>query len=212
MFKRNAKILVLAPHTDDGEMGCGATLHKLSQLGHEISYVAFSSCPESLPAELPEDTLIHEVKNATAIIGIHPDNLHIKDFTVRRFSERRQDILEYLVALRKDVKPDVIFTPSMNDIHQDHAVIAQESIRAFKNSTIFSYEVIWNHLTFENRCFISVSEENLATKVEALKAYKSQENRTYMSEDFIRSLALVRGISVQKKYAEVFDVVRMIID
>lgn len=212
MFKPNAKILVLAPHTDDGEMGCGATIHKLSQLGHEIFYVAFSSCSESLPTELPSDTLIHEVKEATAILGIKPENLYIQDFTVRRFSERRQDILEYLVALKKDIQPDVIFSPSINDIHQDHAVVALESIRAFKNSTIFSYEVIWNHLTFENRCFITISEENLLTKIDALKAYKSQQNRTYMSEEFIRSLAHVRGVSVQKKYAEVFDIVRMIIE
>lgn len=211
MFNKDARILILAPHTDDGEMGCGGTIHKLCQEGKEVFYVAFSSCPESLPSDLPSDTLIQEVKEATSILGINSGNLQVLDFKVRRFSEKRQDILEYLVNLRRDIKPDIIFAPSANDIHQDHAVIANEAIRAFKNTTIFTYEVPWNNLTFENRCFIELSKDNLSRKIEALQAYKSQQNRTYMSEEFILSWAHVRGVSIQKRYAEVFDVVRLIL-
>ena len=36
--------------------------------------------------------------------------------------------------------------PSLNDIHQDHATIAQEGLRAFKGCTILGYELIWNNL------------------------------------------------------------------
>jgi LmbE family N-acetylglucosaminyl deacetylase len=212
MFKVGSKILVLAPHTDDGEMGCGGTMHKLSQNGNQISYVAFSSCAESIQNGLPLDTLVHEVKQATLILGVKPENLHILDFKVRRFSEKRQDILEYLVALKHSLRPDVIFCPSTNDIHQDHSVIANEAIRAFKNSTILAYEGPWNNLKFENRCFVELSEDNIARKIESLQAYKSQNNRSYMTEEFLRSLAHVRGVTVQKRYAEVFDVVSMIID
>ena len=211
MFRKDSKILVLAPHTDDGEMGCGGTVHKLCCQGCQVYYVAFSSCAESLPIGLPKDTLVHEVKEATLILGVKPENLFICDYTVRRFSERRQDILEYLITLRKDIKPDVIFAPSVNDVHQDHAVIAQEAVRAFKTNTILAYEVPWNHLIFENRLYIELNEDNVSKKIAALQAYNSQKNRTYMSEDYIRSLAHVRGVAVQRHYAEVFDVVRMIL-
>ncbi len=210
MFEKNSRILVLAPHTDDGEMGCGGTINKLVEAGHEVYYVAFSSCSESLAKGLAPDTLIHEAGNATALLGIKPENLLIHDIPVRYFSEQRQKILECLVSLKKDIQPTVIFAPSTHDIHQDHATIANEAIRAFKSSTIFAYEIVWNNLIFENRCYIEISEHNLAKKVEAIHAYKSQQLRSYMTEEFVRSLANVRGVSIQKRYAEMFDVVRMV--
>lgn len=64
------KVLVLAPHTDDGELGCGGTIHRLIQLGKEVHYVAFSTCEESVPEGFPKDILTKEVKAATASLGI----------------------------------------------------------------------------------------------------------------------------------------------
>ena len=58
-------ILILAPHTDDGELGCGGTIHKLTQLGKKVIYVAFSTCEESVPEGFAPDVLTHEVKAAT---------------------------------------------------------------------------------------------------------------------------------------------------
>ena len=37
------KVLILAPHTDDGELACGATISRMLRHGVEIYYVAFSS-------------------------------------------------------------------------------------------------------------------------------------------------------------------------
>ena len=95
------KILVLAPHTDDGEFGCGATIAKYIEEGKDVYYVAFSTCEESVPEGFPKNILEIEVKKATKELGIKPENLIIKNYPVRRFSEHRQDILEDLVALRK---------------------------------------------------------------------------------------------------------------
>ena len=44
------------------------------------------------------------------------------------------------MQLRRDV--DVVFTPPIHDIHQDHIVLAEEVIRLFREKTIFGYEVI----------------------------------------------------------------------
>ncbi|MFN8317589.1 MAG: hypothetical protein U0T32_14165, partial [Chitinophagales bacterium] len=59
------KVLVLAPHTDDGELGCGASIHKFSSEGADVFYVAFSICTRSLPEHLHPMTLAEEVKRAT---------------------------------------------------------------------------------------------------------------------------------------------------
>ena len=59
-------VLVLAPHTDDGEFGCGATLARLVDGGTEVRYVAFSIATRSLPDGFPPDALAREVREATA--------------------------------------------------------------------------------------------------------------------------------------------------
>src|SRR5882672_12655752 len=43
------RALVLAPHTDDGEFGCGGTMARLVEAGADVRYVAFSIATKSLP-------------------------------------------------------------------------------------------------------------------------------------------------------------------
>ena len=101
--------------------------------------------------------------------------------------------------------------PSLNDIHQDHNVIANEGLRAFKFTSILAYEMPWNNLTFNTSSFVILDEKDITKKVEALKEYKSQAHRPYCNEEFIRSLARTRGVQINAQYAETFDVVRWII-
>jgi hypothetical protein len=96
------------------------------------------------------------------------------------------------------------------DVHQDHATIAKEGLRAFKNSTILGYELIWNNLTFNTTSFVNLDERHIQKKCDALKEYKSQAKRNYMSEDFIFSLAKIRGVQIGSKYSESFEVVRWV--
>jgi LmbE family N-acetylglucosaminyl deacetylase len=209
-FTNFKRVLILAPHTDDGEFGCGGTITKLSQQGSEVFYVAFSACEQSVLPQFPKDILITEVKAATQQIAIKPENLILFNYDVRTFNFRRQEILENMIRLRNELKPDLILMPSINDIHQDHLTIAQEGLRAFKFSNIFCYEVPWNNLSFNTTCFSILNESHLEKKIKALEEYKSQSHRGYANAEFIRSLARVRGVQVNEQYAEVFDVLRFI--
>ena len=69
------KILVLAPHTDDGEFGCGGSIVKFISEGYEVHMAAFSSCRVSVPKGFDDDILIREIKAATKIPGIKPEHL-----------------------------------------------------------------------------------------------------------------------------------------
>lgn len=206
------RILVLAPHTDDGEFGCGGTITKFIELGAEVYYAAFSLCEESLPEGWPKDTLEKELRSATAVWGIPSANLLIYRYPVRRFSQHRQDILEDLVALQQRLTPTIVFMPSFNDLHQDHHIIAQEGMRAFKKTTILAYEMPWNNITFSTQLFIKLEEKHVNTKLAALNKYKSQGAKSYANERFVRSLAHTRGVSIDAEYAEAFEVVRWVID
>nr|HPI00368.1 hypothetical protein [Chitinophagaceae bacterium] len=83
--------------------------------------------------------------------------------------------------------------------------------RAFKNHTLLGYELIWNNLTFNTQCFIKLEKKHIESKINALKEYKSQGFRDYLSAEFIHSLAKARGVQIGAEYAEAFEVIRLII-
>lgn len=205
------KALILAPHTDDGEFGCGGTINLMIENNIEVFYAAFSACKQSVLTEFPEDILITEVKQATKKLGISKENLILFDYDVRTFNYRRQEILDDILTLKRDINPDVIFMPSINDIHQDHHTITNEGMRAFKFSTILCYELPWNNFNFNTSCFFNLSEKNIQVKIDALAEYKSQKHRTYADKEFITSLAKVRGVQSGQKYAEAFEVIRLFV-
>jgi LmbE family N-acetylglucosaminyl deacetylase len=206
-----SNLLVLAPHTDDGELGAGGSIAKFIEEGAKVTYVAFSTAEQSVPEGLPKNILTTEVKAATKKLGIASENLIIFNYELRKLNYVRQEILEELIRIRKNDKYDLILIPSLNDVHQDHATVAQEGLRAFKNYNILGYELIWNNLTFNTQCFIKLDKSHIHRKIESLKEYKSQSFRDYMSEDFLFSLAKTRGVQIGTKYAEAFELVRLIL-
>jgi N-acetylglucosamine malate deacetylase 1 len=204
------RVLVLAPHTDDGEFGCGGTIARLVAAGAEVRYVAFSIAVKSLPEGFPPDTLAREVREATAEIGIPEEQLIVHDFDVRAFPDHRQEILELLIGLWEDWRPDAVLQPSIHDIHQDHQVVAAEGLRAFKRTTILGYEIPWNNYDFSYQAYVSLEREHLERKVAALARYESQQHRRYSDPEYIWSLARTHGINVNRDWAEVFEVYRVV--
>lgn len=208
MPENDKRILVLAPHPDDGEFGCGATITKYLADGCVVHYAVFSSCKRSIPEGLPSDTLENELRVATDVLGIH--QLHLFDYDVRYFSYRRQDILEDMVKLNKAIQPWLVFVPASTDIHQDHQTIHSEAKRAFKHSNMLGYELPWNNIVMTTTFFTAVTEEQIELKTKAVMAYKSQSFRNYYSAEFIRSLAFTRGTQIGVRYAEAFEVMKWI--
>lgn len=204
------RYLVLAPHTDDGEIGCGGSISRWVEEGLEIHYVAFSAARSSVRPEFPEDILETEVRKAVGVLGIPEGRLRLFEYPVRRFSEHRQEILDDLIRLREEIRPAVVFMPSTNDIHQDHQVIAREGLRAFKRHTLLGYEEPWNNVVFETRCFVPLEERHVEKKIEALACYESQQHRAYLDAGFVRALARTRGTQLEGGYAEAFEVLRWV--
>jgi N-acetylglucosamine malate deacetylase 1 len=207
---KNKTILILAPHTDDGELGCGGLIAKALREGSKVYYAAFSTADESVMPQFPSNQLEIEVKAATQVLGIPSENLFVYKYAVRKLNYSRQEILEQLISLREQIQPDMVLLPSQKDIHQDHQTITIEGIRAFKNCSILGYELAWNNLSFATDCFVVLSEDDVALKKEALSAYTTQVGKSYMDPDFIRSLARVRGTQINVEYAEAFEVIRWI--
>jgi LmbE family N-acetylglucosaminyl deacetylase len=210
MIEAWKRALVLAPHTDDGEFGCGGTMARLVEAGVEVRYVAFSIATKSLPDGLPPDTLAREVRAATAEMGIPESLLTLHDFEVRTFPERRQDVLEMLIGLWEEWPPDAVLMPSLRDIHQDHQVVAAEGLRAFKRTTVLGYEIPWNNFNFDHQAYVGLERQHVERKVAALACYDSQQHRNYANPEYVWNLARTHGINVNREYAEVFEVYRVV--
>ena len=208
---RGKRVLFIAPHTDDVELGCGATMARFIEEEIDIFIAVFSTAEESLPKGVDPGTLKHEFMNAACgVLSLPLERLHIYDYPVRRLSYHRQEVLEDLVKLKKNIKPDIIFTPSGNDLHQDHQVLYNEALRAFKDKTLFGYELPWNHINFSAQAFVVLQKFHIQRKWEALQQYKTQLDlkRAYFSYEFVESLARIRGIQVKEDYAEAFEIIR----
>lgn len=195
------QILALSPHTDDIELGCGASLNRWYKEGHHIYTIIFSSCGIK--------DLVKENKDSLQCLGCKK-SLSL-DYTVRQFTDKRQEILDHMIDFSKKLDIDLVLTPSSNDKHQDHQVITQEAKRAFFDKKILGYELPWNCTEQRLDFGVKISEEDLQAKLNALNEYKSQKHRSYFDPEFIRGLAKVRGTQWKVPYAEAFETIRYII-
>jgi LmbE family N-acetylglucosaminyl deacetylase len=115
------------------------------------------------------------------------------------------------VQLRARIEPDTVLIPSSSDLHQDHQVLRNEGLRAFKDRTLWGYELPWNHITFSAQAFVVLQERHLCAKWKALACYESQLalNRPYFTAEFMNGLARVRGTQVREQFAEAYEVMRV---
>lgn len=201
------KILILDAHGDDW-LWAGGTINKCIESGDTVMYMGFSQCGASLQGDFTVEDYLKETIDSLKMIGI--TIIQIFDYPVRRFNEYRQAILDKLIQCRNTYKPDVVYTPSTYDVHQDHAVISRESIRAFsKTSSIFGYDMPWNVLNSMINRYVELTHDNLLKKINCAFFYKSQidKDNNCLTPYFLESLAIVRGNKINVKYAESFEVI-----
>lgn len=209
MFE-SKRILVIGPHPDDIELGMGASISKFCRLGSQVEAIVLSNAGISLPAGFTIDDIKFECISSLKILGLNPEQISFHDFPVRRFMEVRQDILELLVSVERSFNPDYIFCPSKTDCHQDHQVVAGESDRAFRTKSVFGYEVPWNNNGFYPTMSIGVDQADIVNKERACSCYLSQRHRKYLDPGLLTGLARIRAVATKSKFAESFDVTRLV--
>lgn len=195
------KVLFIGAHYDDIELGCAGTIQKHLAQDDEVIYLGLSDCGNV--------SLTHECNNSLNILWVK--HRILKTHLCRLFEEHRQSILDDLIEVKRQYSPDVVYTHSQYDRHQDHATVGIESLRAFKNSTILTYTSAHNRLCVVDNYFVSLSDELIDKKIEALKCYKSQTDKIYMSDDFIYGTAMIAGGIYGPSLAESFHAERIIV-
>jgi LmbE family N-acetylglucosaminyl deacetylase len=193
-------ILVVSPHTDDGELAAGGSIGRFVEEGSNVTYIALSA---------PRKELHEECAKCLEVLGV--ENYFILNFPRRRFPEKRQGILQYLFDYNKENKVDLVLTPSTQDLHQDHQTVTNEVMRAFKHSTILGYELPWNNIIFHENCFVALNEKHVEKKLEALTHYETQKTRQYFEREYLYGLMRAKGLHIGEKFAESFEVIKLVL-
>lgn len=201
------QVLVISAHSDDGVVGAGGTIAKLLEEGVEVSYLYFVLPPVAMN----EASAQRETDDALYTLGVSNVIHHDFDnYANRRLHEHRQEILDELVWTYKQTRPDLVFTLSGSDTHQDHAVVAAETFRACKKSTILGYDFHWNIPDSHLACYIPLEQKHIDKKIFATQMHRSQLFRPQLAKESITALATVRGVAIGVQYAEAFEVIRWV--
>jgi|APSaa5957512622_1039677.scaffolds.fasta_scaffold62409_2 N-acetylglucosamine malate deacetylase 1 len=202
MFKR---ILFIGAHADD-ECCCAGTLYRSLEEGSEVFLATLSFCEEdSKQLGFPPDILKSEFECCVETLGINKNNIYTSDYPVRNFPQYRQEILDYLVLIKKEVKPDLVLIPSSIDIHQDHKVVYEEGMRAFAYSSILGYETPKNLLPQKHICYIDFKKRHFEVKEKCRACYQSQDKRAGIDRETKLLLARIRGSQIGCEYAEGYE-------
>lgn len=201
------KILVIGPHPDDLEFGCGGSLIKFSQKKFDITiYVATKG-------EAGADWKIR-VKEQEKSAGLIGAKIIWGSFKDTRVSFNR-DLIEEIESVIKKVKPNLIIVNYHNDTHQDHVAVSKATITAarYANNLIF-YETPTS-IDFSPNIFFDITE-NINFKIRLLKSHFSQLNKTRVENlsiiESAKSTAVFRGYQARVKYAEAFMAQRILLN
>ncbi len=200
------RVLFLGAHPDDIELGCGALLHHIvHNTDADVLCVTLSDNQKN-PALC---NLVEEHYRSMAVLGVPREKIVLGPFTTRLFHESRQEILEYMLQLRREYQPDLIFVHSRCDIHQDHNTMTEEALRAYRGITVLGYDVVRSSYDFFPHFIVEVSEEDVNKKVEALAQYETYRDRYYFNAELTRAIMIRHGALAERPFAEGFDILRI---
>ena len=202
-------ILAVGAHPDDIEIGCGGTLIKYAQKGHNIFLLFITKGEKGGDIE----TRFTEQIKAAEIIGAK--DIFWGNYRDTELLGKGREIIETVEDHINIVKPDLIFVNFFDDTHQDHRRVNQSVLSATRYvKNVLFYEVPTTS-NFVPNVFVDISE-TLEEKIRALTAHQSQVMKTNIEDlsiiEIARSAATFRGIQGRVKYAEAFSALRLFLD
>jgi LmbE family N-acetylglucosaminyl deacetylase len=199
------RVLFLGAHPDDIEIGCGALI---SNIVGKADLMCVTLSDNQKNPEL--DHLVGEHQNSMRVLSVPENRVVLGQFETRRFPQARQEILEYLIQINRTFKPEIVFVHTKADIHQDHGTLTEESLRAFRGTSVLGFDVIRSSYGFFPNFLVEVSEKDVQTKIEALAQYTTYQNRYYFNADITRSTLIRNGAICERPFAEGFDILRIV--
>lgn len=213
------KILAVGAHPDDIEIGCGATLALFKRKKHEIFFLVLTTGEASGDPRIRQEECMKSAK----IIGVKKLFLGgLKDTKIT-------DGVETIMVIEKvidQVKPDLLFTHSSKDTHQDHrnvGLATMSAARKLKNILLYQSPAALRE--FIPQIFVNV-ESTFNIKMETIRVFNSQGSKDFYEGlgnphvqetiphilNAMEGLARFRGFQIGVKLAEAFEVGRYVLE
>tara|TARA_B100000787_G_scaffold163912_1_gene146046 strand:+ start:4290 stop:4937 length:648 start_codon:yes stop_codon:yes gene_type:complete len=213
------KIFVVSPHPDDETLGCGGTLLKHKKNNDQIFW-------NIVTKPLNEKTNKKREKEITKVATKYNIKKIIRaNYTTAEL--KKKDIYKLINFFKTHIvkiKPDIVYLPFYGDIHSDHRIIF-ESFLPFSKSFRFNfikkilcYEVLSETnlnigflKSFKPNYFVDITPY-LINKIKIMGIYKSEIKKHPFprSKISITAQAQLRGSQINRKYAEAFEVIKII--
>lgn len=202
---KKKNVVVFGAHPDDFEVGCSGTILKFIK-NINLRIVVMSDRYEDGKMRNLSDQ-----EKSFKILGLSKVPVKVYDIPTRIFHDFRSKIRNILYEIATKSNVDIIFTPPIHDIHQDHIVLADEVLRLFREKTIFGYEVVRSGYNFRPQMHVRLTENIVEQKIKAAQCYKTQWSTTksggyYFAKDVMKGLMRARGAQFGLEYAEAFEV------
>jgi len=196
------KVLCLGAHSDDIEIGCGATILRLiqEQPDLEIYWLVFSA----------RGTRAREAKASASefLHGVRARRIRTMTYRESYFPDEWSEIKDTFEQVKRSFQPDLVLTQYRNDRHQDHRVLSDLAWNTFRNHLVLEYEIpkYDGDLGLPN-LYVPVPRELCERKIAVLlRHFQSQTNRHWFTEDTFWALLRLRGIECVSSsgFAEAF--------
>ncbi|HEY0010137.1 MAG TPA: PIG-L deacetylase family protein [Tepidisphaeraceae bacterium] len=204
-FASVKRVLCLGAHSDDVEIGAGGTVLRIlaERPDVQITWVCFSS--GGTPRE-------QEARGSAADFTSGRGNVIIHGYRDAFFPSQQVQIKESFEALKK-IDPDLILTHSRDDRHQDHRVINELTWNTFRSHQIMEYEIPkWDGDLQRPNAYVTIEKPLMDRKIELLlQHFGTQRSKHWFDDETFRSLARLRGLESNTRYAEAFVTRKLVI-
>lgn len=195
-------VLCLGAHSDDIEIGAGATLLSLLERGVQLDV---HWCVLSGGGIRDDEARKSAADFLAKAAGAQIDVMSFRDGF---FPEQGEAIKQWFESLKQRVDPDLILTHRRDDAHQDHRKVCQLTWNTFRDHQILEYEIPkWDGDIGQPNVYVPVSAAALERKIDLLIShFGSQRSKQWFDDETFRGLARIRGMECRapERYAEAF--------
>lgn len=213
-FEGVMKILAIGAHFDDVELGCGGTIARYANEGHEvIIYVATDSGYTNYAKQVVRQPEIayEEGMEAATILGVKRVACDSFPTNNLQFNDK---LVKSLVRIIEEEKIDMILTHWTGDVHLDHRNLARASLSAgrhVKKILMYRSNYYDSDDFFRGNFYVDITQV-VDIKRRAIMAHKSEYERVGRKWlDFFLNQNKNDGQRIEVEYAEQFEVIRFLI-
>lgn len=151
------RLLVLAPHPDDESLGCGGTIAQCIRMGKDVCVVVISK-GDAVNVKIDNivDVRKEESRKACEILGVK--KLSFLDFPDTALNKYHDEIKRRIGDVIRTYDPDIVFSPSPMDGHDDHVAVSKIAISLLKELSSFKVAFYEVYSPIRYNCIIDITD------------------------------------------------------